>query len=130
MGEWFGTMSGLERIFSICAFIGIILFLARMVLQFMGGDDGGDADIGDSDASFHYISVQGVTVFLLMFGLIGRALLLGGFFGVVAYATYDLTNLATLRGFPTTVAAVDIVWGGVLTATVATVGYLFAARGM
>lgn len=59
---------------------------------------------------------------------LGRAVLLGGLFGMVAYATYDLTNLATLRGFPATVAAVDIAWGGVLTASVATVGYLVAAR--
>lgn len=60
---------------------------------------------------------------------LGRAILLGGFFGMIAYATYDLTNLATLRGFPTTVAVVDIAWGFILTASVAAAGYLFAARG-
>ena len=83
---------------------------------------------------FYMLYVGAVLVFAVLpaveRGSLGRAVLLGGFFGVVAYATYDLTNLATLRGFPTTVAAVDMVWGGVLTATVATVGYLFAARGM
>ncbi|NIR44376.1 MAG: DUF2177 family protein [Gemmatimonadetes bacterium] len=61
-------------------------------------------------------------------GSLLRATLLGGFFGLVAYATYDLTNLATLRGFPTLVAAVDMVWGFVLTAIVATAGYLVASR--
>jgi len=83
---------------------------------------------------FYMLYVVAVLVFAVLpaveRGSLGRAVVLGGFFGVVAYATYDLTNLATLRGFPTTVAAVDMVWGGVLTATVATVGYLFAARGM
>lgn len=83
---------------------------------------------------FYMLYVGAVLVFAVLpaveRGSLGRAVLLGGFFGVVAYATYDLTNLATLRGFPTTVAAVDMVWGGVLTAAVATVGYLFAARGM
>ena len=82
---------------------------------------------------FYLIFVAGVVVFAILpaveRGSIGRAILLGGFFGVVTYAAYDLTNLATLRDFPTVVAVVDMVWGGVLTSTVATVGYLFAARG-
>jgi uncharacterized membrane protein len=82
---------------------------------------------------FYLIFVAGVLVFAVLpaveRGSLGRAILLGGFFGVVTYAAYDLTNLATLRDFPTVVAAVDMVWGGVLTATVAMIGYLFAARG-
>ena len=82
---------------------------------------------------FYVIFVAGVLVFAVLpaveRGSLGRAVLLGGFFGVVTYAAYDLTNLATLRDFPTVVAAVDMVWGGVLTATVATIGYLFATRG-
>jgi uncharacterized membrane protein len=79
---------------------------------------------------FYLIFVAGVVVFAVLpaveRGSLLRALLLGGFFGLVAYAAYDLTNLATLRGFPTLVAAVDMVWGTVLTAAVAALGYLFA----
>ena len=59
----------------------------------------------------------------------GRAVLLGAFFGLVAYAAYDLTNLATMKGFPVVVAVVDMTWGSVLSASVATVGYLVASRG-
>jgi len=59
---------------------------------------------------------------------LSRALFLGGLFGLVAYAAYDLTNLATLRDFPVVVAVVDMVWGTLLTATVAAAGYLVAAR--
>lgn len=59
----------------------------------------------------------------------GRAALLGAFFGLVAYAAYDLTNLATLKDFPVVVAVVDMTWGSVLSASVATVGYLVASRG-
>ncbi len=81
---------------------------------------------------FYLLFVAAVVVFAVLpaveRGSLGRAVLLGGFFGVVAYATYDLTNLATLKDFPTLVAAVDMTWGCVLTAVVATVGYLFAAR--
>ncbi len=83
--------------------------------------------------AFYMLYVGAVLVFAVAPAVeresLWRAILLGGFFGVVAYATYDLTNLATLRGFPTAVAAVDIVWGGVLTASVATIGYLVASRG-
>lgn len=47
------------------------------------------------------------------------AALRGGAFGFVAYATYDLTNHATLRGWPTIITIVDMAWGTVLTAVVA-----------
>ena len=47
------------------------------------------------------------------------AALRGAAFGFVAYATYDLTNHATLRGWPSLVTVVDMAWGTILTATVA-----------
>ena len=81
---------------------------------------------------FYLLFVTAVVVFAVLpaveRGSLGKAVLLGGFFGVVAYATYDLTNLATLKDFPTLVAAVDMTWGCLLTAVVAAVGYLFATR--
>lgn len=46
----------------------------------------------------------------------------GAVFGLCAYGTYDLTNQATLRDWPTIVTVIDLVWGTVLTATVAAVG--------
>ena len=54
------------------------------------------------------------------------ALLNGALFGLIAYATYDLTNMATLKGFSWTVVAADLAWGAFITAAVATAGY-FAA---
>ena len=56
------------------------------------------------------------------------ALGLGALLGLVTYATYDLTNHATLKGFPLTVVVVDIIWGVVLTAAVATLTYLVVTR--
>lgn len=53
-----------------------------------------------------------------------KALLLGGFFGLVAYATYDLTNLATVRNWPWVVTVVDMLWGTALAASVSGIGYL------
>lgn len=54
------------------------------------------------------------------------AVLYGGLLGFVAYGTYDITNLATLKSWPPIVAVVDIIWGTVLTASVAGIAY-FAA---
>ncbi|MEM9331431.1 MAG: DUF2177 family protein [Pseudomonadota bacterium] len=51
------------------------------------------------------------------------AVLYGGLLGLVAYGTYDITNLATLKGWPPIVAIVDIIWGTLLTASVATISY-------
>lgn len=54
-----------------------------------------------------------------------QAVLLGALFGLVTYAAYDLTNLATLDGFPLKVALVDLLWGTLLCATVSAVTFLF-----
>lgn len=51
------------------------------------------------------------------------AALYGGLLGFVAYGTYDITNLATLKSWPPIVAVVDMIWGTVLTASVATIAY-------
>ncbi len=79
---------------------------------------------------FYLIFVGGVLLFAVLPALerasFRYAVLLGGLFGLIAYATYDLTNLATLRGFPPIVAVVDMVWGFVLTAVVAGAGYKLA----
>ena len=57
-----------------------------------------------------------------------RALLFGALFGLVTYATYDLTNLATLRDWPLALAVVDLIWGMVLAASVSVGTYLIANR--
>jgi uncharacterized membrane protein len=57
-----------------------------------------------------------------------HALMMGAAFGFFCYATYDLTNLATLRDWPLSLALVDMAWGTALTAMAATVGYAVASR--
>src|SRR5688500_4497164 len=52
------------------------------------------------------------------------ALSLGASLGLVAYGTYDFTNLATLRDWPLLVSVVDLIWGIVVSAASALVGYL------
>jgi len=57
-----------------------------------------------------------------------RVLLLGALFGFVTYATYDLTNQATLRNWSTALSIADICWGSVLAAISALIGYMVAQR--
>ena len=57
-----------------------------------------------------------------------RAVLGGALFGFFAYATYDLSNLATLRGWPLRLTLVDIAWGTALTAAAAAAGRLVLVR--
>lgn len=54
------------------------------------------------------------------------AFLFGGFFGLLMYATYDLTNLATLKGWSVPITVIDLTWGTVLGATVSGLTYLVA----
>jgi uncharacterized membrane protein len=51
-------------------------------------------------------------------------MLYGGLFGFFTYATYDLTNLSTLKDWPLDLVIVDIIWGTFLGASVAVVTYL------
>lgn len=78
--------------------------------------------------AFYLLFVAGLLVFAvvpaLQAGSLRTALLLGGFFGLVAYATYDLTNLATVRNWPWLLTLVDMTWGLVLAASVSCLGYL------
>lgn len=55
------------------------------------------------------------------------ALFNGALLGLVAYGTYDITNLATLKNWSVAVSIVDMIWGIALTATAATCGYFFTA---
>jgi uncharacterized membrane protein len=72
--------------------------------------------------------VAGLLVFAVFPGLqansLRKAVLLGCFFGLVTYATYDLTNLATVKNWPWLVTVVDMAWGAVLAASVSCIGYL------
>jgi uncharacterized membrane protein len=76
---------------------------------------------------FYLLFIAGVFVFVIMPAIeknsLWRAVAYGAMFGFITYATYDLTNLATLKNWPLTIVLVDITWGAVLTAIVAASGY-------
>ena len=77
---------------------------------------------------FYFLYIIGILIFATLPAMekqsLGRAVLLGALFGFFAYATYDLTNFATLKDWPLKVAVVDMIWGMVLTASVAAASYL------
>jgi uncharacterized membrane protein len=79
-------------------------------------------------AAFYLLYAVGVVVFALAPALRDgswqTALVYGALFGFFAYATYDLSNLATLRGFTTALALVDVAWGTVLTAATAAIVFV------
>jgi uncharacterized membrane protein len=56
----------------------------------------------------------------------GQAAVLGGLYGFFTYATYDFTNLATIKNWPIPIVIVDIVWGVCLCMLVATISYAMA----
>jgi len=61
---------------------------------------------------FYLLYVVGLVVFVTgREGTLKQAALRGAFFGLIGYATYDLTNLATLRDWPILVTVVDLIWG-------------------
>lgn len=81
---------------------------------------------------FYFLYVLGIVIFAikpaLVTGHLSEAAGKGALFGFFCYATYDLTNQATLKVWPAIVTIVDMSWGTLLTACVATVGYLVASR--
>jgi uncharacterized membrane protein len=81
---------------------------------------------------FYLLFIAGLVVFVLSPALEKRewtqALIMGAFFGLVTYATYDLTNLATIKNWPILVTLVDLAWGMVLSALVATISYFIAVK--
>jgi uncharacterized membrane protein len=76
---------------------------------------------------FYAVYVVGVVVFVLSPALDAaswqHALGFGALFGIVAYATYDLTNLSTIKGFTVKLVIVDMLWGMVLTGLVSLISY-------
>jgi uncharacterized membrane protein len=76
---------------------------------------------------FYLIYIVGISIFAIYpavnKGSAMNAILMGALFGFFTYATYDLTNLATLKGWPLPIVFIDIVWGAVLSALVSFAGF-------
>jgi len=77
--------------------------------------------------SFYLIFIVGILVFAVYPAInsnsIQKAIILGALFGFIAYATYDLTNLATLKDWPIKLVIVDMIWGAILSTLVASITF-------
>ena len=82
--------------------------------------------------AFYLLSALGVCIFVIIPALSKQswlyALQYGALFGLFCYMTYDLTNLAVVRNFPTQLAFIDIAWGSFVTALCASFAYWVGIR--
>ena len=81
---------------------------------------------------FYLLFIAGLIVFVISPAVEKHswvhALLYGALFGLITYATYDLTNLATLKDWPLLVTVVDLIWGSVLASSISLITYLIANK--
>lgn len=81
---------------------------------------------------FYAIFLAGLVYFVIApaveEGSLRSALLRGAAFGLVTYATWDLTSLAVIEGFPVAIVPIDVAWGAVLAASVSAVTFSVSRR--
>jgi membrane protein implicated in regulation of membrane protease activity len=111
MKGFLDSLNGLELLFACCAVFGTVLFLLRTILMFLGhmggsdtdvhggaegadgGDTGADGAVHDSDLSFKTLSLQGITVFFMMFGITGWMVMrMGSFHPIIPIGISLLTG--------------------------------------
>jgi uncharacterized membrane protein len=81
---------------------------------------------------FYLLFIAGILVFVVIPGLeknsLKATILRAALFGLVTYATYDLTKLATVKDWPLAITLVDLAWGTILTVSVSWIGFLAGRR--
>jgi len=79
---------------------------------------------------FYLIFIIGVIIFAVLPGYeaqnVWKTVMLGALFGLLTYATYDLTNLATLKNWPVSVTIIDLIWGTSVSTVTSLAGYYIA----
>jgi len=91
------------------------------------------ADVNWTAAILFYLVFIGGIVFFVLAPALEKsswryALFVGAMFGFITYATYDLTNLATMKDWPLLVTVVDLAWGSVLTGSVSVISFAIARK--
>ena len=81
---------------------------------------------------FYILFIVGLVLFVISPALANgswtQAILMGALFGLITYATYDLTNLATLKDWPLLVTVVDLIWGAFISAAVSVATYVIVTK--
>lgn len=81
---------------------------------------------------FYLLYIAGILIFAVCPGLeknsLGKTAGLGALFGFFTYMTYELTNLALIKDWPSKIVLIDIIWGIVLCSSVSVLSYILAKR--
>jgi uncharacterized membrane protein len=81
---------------------------------------------------FYLLFTGGLVIFVIFPALESKswlnAVLMGALFGLICYATYDLTNLATIKNWPVLITIIDLIWGTVLSSGVSVISYFIARK--
>lgn len=121
---------------TVVAFLGLdFLWLGTVATGFYRGRIGSlllDQPNFVAAGLFYLLYVAGIVYFAVQPALVSgnwtTAAIAGAILGLIAYGTYDMTNLATLKNWSLTLSAVDMAWGTVLTSFSAVVGYWVAEK--
>ncbi len=83
-------------------------------------------------AIFYLLFIAGMVFFVINPAVERQSVLyglgVGALFGLITYATYDLTNLATLRDWPVSITIIDLVWGSFVTGTTSAISTWLSGR--
>ncbi len=81
---------------------------------------------------FYLLFIVGLVLFVIMPAMQKnswlQALLFGALFGLITYATYDLTNLATIKDWPVLVTIIDLIWGTTVAGAVSVISFFIATK--
>jgi uncharacterized membrane protein len=131
--EWLFTLSGARNLLiSVAVFLSIdmiwlLVISKNLYAKYLGYLMTDQVRVGAA-AIFYLIFVVGLLFFVITPALSKDswtyALFEGMFFGLITYATYDLTNLAVVKDWPVAITIIDLIWGTFLSSTTATVSFL------
>ena len=131
--EWLFTLSGARNLLiSVAVFLSIdmiwlLVISKNLYAKYLGYLMTDQVRVGAA-AIFYLIFVVGLLFFVITPALSKDswtyALFAGMVFGLITYATYDLTNLAVVKDWPVAITIIDLIWGTFLSSTTATVSFL------
>lgn len=78
---------------------------------------------------FYVLFIVGILYFAITPATtLGKVAISGALFGLISYATYDLTNLATIKSWPVVITVIDLIWGTTLSTLTASISYLIIGK--
>ena len=131
LGKFASLYGVCTAVFFVLDFIWLITATPRIYAPKLGDLLAEQPRLGVA-AVFYLVYLVGLVLLAVIPGIesgsLSGALWRGALFGFIAYATYDLTNLATIRNWPVDVTIIDLVWGTSLNTVIAAAGYLAGTR--